>query len=81
MNTRPLNEEYWISTSCHNIEELQRAEQLGLDFCIISPVKQTPSHPAARPMGWENFNALARETGIPVYALGGMHAEDLSAAR
>ena len=77
LRRRPLTEAYWISTSCHNIQELKHAENLSLDFCVVSPVKKTASHPDADPMGWDEFKTLTSKTGLPVYALGGMRSDDL----
>jgi 8-oxo-dGTP diphosphatase len=62
----------WCAASCHNAEELRRAEQLGCDFALLSPVLATLSHPGAPHLGWENFAAIAAGSSIPVYALGGL---------
>jgi thiamine monophosphate synthase len=32
------------------------------------------------PLGWDGFTTLARGTGIPVFALGGMRQDDLETA-
>jgi 8-oxo-dGTP diphosphatase len=80
LNKRPLKEDYWISTSCHNIRELKWAEQLGVDFCLIAPVKNTASHSDVSPLGWDHLKTLIASTGLPVYALGGLQAEDLKDA-
>ncbi|MCF7971242.1 MAG: Nudix family hydrolase, partial [Methylococcaceae bacterium] len=34
-----------VAASCHNLQELRQAEQLGLDFVVLSPVNKTASHP------------------------------------
>lgn len=65
----------WCSASCHSAEELLRAEKLGCDFALLSPVLTTKSHPGAPHLGWENFSAIAKESSIPVYALGGLSHE------
>lgn len=62
----------WLSASCHCPEQLEKAQSLGLDFVTLSPVQVTRSHPETEPMGWERFSALAAETQIPVYGLGGL---------
>lgn len=72
----------WCSASCHNANELRRAEALGCDFALLSPVLPTQSHPGAPHLGWENFAAIAAGSSIPVYALGGLqHADMLTALR
>ena len=67
--------------SCHNADELQKAHALDLDYALLSPVKKTPSHPTANPLGWDTFSALIEHSTIPVYALGGMELNDLHAAK
>ena len=71
----------WCCASCHNSEELFRAEQLGLDFVVLGPVLPTLSHPELSTLGWQKFAALIRDYPLPVYALGGLRQEDLSIAQ
>ncbi len=66
-----------VGSSCHTLAELQRAQQLQLDFALLSPVLPTRSHPEATPMGWETFAHMIEGLEIPVYALGGMHSKYL----
>jgi 8-oxo-dGTP diphosphatase len=66
----------WCAASCHNTEELRRAETLGCDFALLSPVLPTQSHPGAPHLGWENFAAIVAGSTIPVYAMGGLKPED-----
>ena len=70
----------WCGASCHNAEELARAEQLELDFAVLAPVLPTLSHPGSPTLGWQKFAALIRNCSIPVYALGGLRPEDLTTA-
>lgn len=70
----------WCGVSCHNAEELFRAEQLGMDFAVLAPVLPTLSHPGSATLGWQRFAALIRDCSIPVYALGGLRREDLTTA-
>jgi 8-oxo-dGTP diphosphatase len=70
----------WCAASCHNAEELRRAEALGCDFAVLSPVLSTQSHPGALHLGWEGFAAVAAGSTIPVYALGGLKHEDMKTA-
>lgn len=70
----------WCGASCHNAEELRRAEQLGCDFALLSPVLATQSHPGATHLGWEKFAAIAAGSSIPVYALGGLTHTDMHTA-
>ncbi len=70
----------WCAASCHSAEELRRAEVLGCDFALLSPVLATQSHPGAPHLGWENFAAIAAGSAIPVYALGGLQLGDMETA-
>jgi 8-oxo-dGTP diphosphatase len=70
----------WCAASCHNAEELRRAEELGCDFALLSPVLPTQSHPGAPHLGWENFAAITAGSSIPVYALGGLTHDDMQTA-
>ena len=70
----------WCAASCHSLEELQRAEALGCDFALLSPVLPTLSHPGAAHLGWQNFAAIAAKSSIPVYALGGLEWGDMTTA-
>jgi 8-oxo-dGTP diphosphatase len=78
---RPLGQDRLIGASCHNRNELMRAQDLGLDFAVLSPVRPTLSHPQAAPLGWEGFRRLVDQTAMPIYALGGMGAGDLTQAK
>ena len=71
----------WCGASCHAEDELRLAEGLGADFAVLAPVRATPSHPDAIPLGWERFREIAAGASIPVYALGGVVPGDLERAR
>jgi 8-oxo-dGTP diphosphatase len=70
----------WCAASCHSVEELRRAEALGCDFALLSPVLPTKSHPGAPHLGWEQFSAIAAGSSMPVYALGGLNHADMQTA-
>lgn len=70
----------WCAASCHSSEELRRAEALGCDFALLSPVRPTKSHPGAPHLGWEKFASIAAGSAIPVYALGGLTRDDMETA-
>jgi len=64
--------DYLVSASCHDEEELKLAESQGADFCFLSPVFPTQSHPGAPCLGAKKFITLASKVSIPVVALGGI---------
>ena len=65
------------AASCHTREELERAMALELDFAVLGPVLEKGG---AQPLGWPRFAELARDSGIPVYAIGGLQPRDLDTA-
>lgn len=69
-----------LAASCHDESEVEQANRLGLDFIVISPVKQTASHPQAVPLGWEGLWRLTERARMPAFALGGMGGNDLEQA-
>ncbi len=81
LRTRPLSARHWVAASVHNREELDLAAALYIDFVVLGPVRPTPTHPHAAPLGWGRFAELCAATNLPVYALGGMRAEHASVAR
>jgi 8-oxo-dGTP diphosphatase len=78
---RPLPREKLVAASCHDQTELAHARAIGCDFCVLSPVLPTASHPGAPTLGWERFRQLAVAASMPVYALGGMQPEHVTTAR
>lgn len=71
----------WVAASCHNLLELQHAQNIGVDFVVLAPVLSTATHPEAETLGWERFAELVSMINLPVYALGGMAESCLITAR
>jgi 8-oxo-dGTP diphosphatase len=71
----------WLAGSCHNKVELLLAEQLGVDFAVLSPVSETTSHPEVEPIGWDTFKMLVAEVAFPVFALGGLGSESIARSK
>ena len=59
----------------HDLAEIRAAEEAGAALVFLSPVFATRSHPDAPVLGPAKFEALARQTDLPVIALGGMDRE------
>ena len=81
LQSRPLPESYLVGASCHNQEELAKAETMQLDYAFLSPVLQTATHPESKPLGWDRFAQLCRDSCLLIYALGGLQATDLKQAQ
>ncbi len=81
LTKRPVSDDLLLAASCHSREELDHAAEIGADFCVVSPVARTSTHPGIVGMGWGRFSELAAASTIPVYALGGLRPQDLVHAR
>ncbi|MEX1196676.1 MAG: Nudix family hydrolase [Pseudohongiellaceae bacterium] len=78
---RPVAEDLLLGASCHTIEELAMAMELGADYATLSPVQETASHPGAVTLGWERFAEMLKGMNLPVYAQGGLGRNELDEAR
>ncbi|MDX1351663.1 MAG: Nudix family hydrolase [Thiomicrorhabdus sp.] len=78
---RPITEDKLLGVSTHTDNDIEQALRLQADFILLSPVKETSSHPGVPGIGWENFAQKVKEIPIPVYALGGMKTEDTPIAK
>ncbi len=81
LERRPLSGEALVGASCHDLAQLQAAQRLGCDFAVLGPVQATASHPGAAPLGWEAFERLREQVSLPIYAIGGLAADDIGTAR
>jgi 8-oxo-dGTP diphosphatase len=77
---RPLDHAFLIGASCHDIDELEHAATIGVDFAVLGPVMPTRSHPIDGALGWARFAELCANLPLPIYALGGMSLHDLPTA-
>lgn len=62
-----------ISASAHNAKALRRAGNMGVDFAILGPAFNTLSHPTTNSLGVLGFTLLARQSPVPVVAVGGIN--------
>ncbi len=65
-----------LSSSCHNLEELQKSHQYGANFAMLSPVFPTQSHAGSPALGIDTFKQIAEKSPLPIIALGGIHANN-----
>lgn len=71
----------YVAASCHNQAELEIANCIKCDFVTLSPVHIASCHPEAATIGWQGFSKLAKLATMPVFALGGVGADDLATAQ
>ncbi len=64
----------WRSMAVHSLAEGAVARRRGADLIFISPVFTTRSHLGAAALGPVRAALIARRTGLPAIALGGMQA-------
>lgn len=70
-----------IGVSVHDEADMRAARLLSADFVVLGHVRETPSHPGAAGMGWDEFTRRAARAGLPVFAIGGLSSADLGEAR
>ncbi len=80
LRERPLDSRYVVGASCHDRQEIEHACAMNLDFAVVSPVRETASHPGAKALGFSGLRDLTERADLPVYALGGMAEMDLGRA-
>lgn len=80
LERRPLPRDRWVSASCHDPREIERAVAFDCDFIVLAPVLQTPTHPGTPALGWTEFARLSALSPLPVFALGGLAPGDLDTA-
>jgi 8-oxo-dGTP diphosphatase len=78
LRERPLGAHHLVAASCHDWHELKHACAMNLDFAVVSPVRETASHPGAKTLGFTGLRELTEQADLPIYALGGMAETDLS---
>ncbi|MGQ5525364.1 Nudix family hydrolase [Chitinimonas sp. PSY-7] len=68
----------WCGASVHNVTELAKAAELGLDYAVLGTIKPSQSHPDGQPIGWNGFSELVGQGWpFPVYGIGGLAEADI----
>ena len=71
---RVRRRDWMVTAAAHSPLAIRLAARRGVDAVLLSPVFATASHPDASPLGPLRFTRWARESPLPVYALGGIDA-------
>ena len=71
-----------LGGSCHNEKEISLASNLGLNYCILGPVKDKliDKKIITKGMGWDKFSDTAKKSSIRSYAIGGLSNDDFETA-
>jgi thiamine-phosphate pyrophosphorylase len=69
-----LGQKSLVGVSCHDLDGSLRAQDEGADFITLGPVFPSPSK--GPEMGLESFRKITSRLTLPVFALGGITAEN-----
>ena len=68
-----------IGASTHSLREAEEAQRAGADFILFGPVYFTPTKAAyGNPQGLELLKEVVEKISLPVYAIGGIKAENIA---
>jgi thiamine-phosphate pyrophosphorylase len=77
-----IGEKKMIGASTHSMKEALAAERAGADFILFGPVYFTPSKAVyGEPQGLERLREVVEKISLPVYAIGGVKAENIVAVK
>lgn len=71
-SAEPASERLLRFASCHDVESLRHVERVGIDGVVLGSVSPTATHPGGATLGWDGFAALAAQSNLPAYAIGGV---------
>jgi thiamine-phosphate pyrophosphorylase len=75
--TRRIFPEALVGASAHSLERAKEAAAAGADFVLFGPVFATPSKARfGKPQGLDALAIVARDAGVPVFAIGGITPEN-----
>jgi len=67
-----------VGVSVHSLEEALKAQKKGASYVIYSHIFATECKKGLVPKGIEKLAEVCKELSIPVYALGGINADNIS---
>lgn len=73
-----LEQMHLIGTSVHSVEEAKEAEQLGANYVTAGHIFTTDCKAGLEPRGIEFLEKVCENVRIPVYAIGGIHPENIA---
>jgi thiamine-phosphate diphosphorylase len=74
---RGMDKDFLIGASVHSLEGARSAERDGADYIVFGPIFATSSKEIyGKPQGLEKLADICSEISIPVFAIGGITAEN-----
>jgi thiamine-phosphate pyrophosphorylase len=73
----PLPEGYQYGTSVHSVADAAKAQQLRVSWMFAGNVYETDCKKGLPGRGLDFLTAVCRESGVPVYGIGGITPERL----
>jgi thiamine-phosphate pyrophosphorylase len=70
-----------ITAAAHSAHAVLRAHLSGAHAVLLSPIFATQSHADRTPLGRSRLRTIARTSPIPIYALGGIDAENVESLK
>lgn len=70
-----------ITAAAHSAHAVLRAHLSGAHAVLLSPIFATQSHTDRVPLGISRLRTIARTSPIPIYALGGVDAENMESLK
>lgn len=67
-----------IGTSIHSAFELDEAEGFGCNYALFGHIFETLSKPLLQPRGVCELTKICQKSKIPIYAVGGINAENIA---
>ncbi|MDE6538605.1 MAG: thiamine phosphate synthase [Ruminococcus sp.] len=64
--------------SVHSVEEAVEAEKMGVDYVIVGHIFETDCKKGLAPRGLDFLNQVCNAVKIPVYAIGGINADNIN---
>tara|TARA_E500000331_G_C16956591_1_gene582975 strand:+ start:51 stop:692 length:642 start_codon:yes stop_codon:yes gene_type:complete len=79
INKRPRTKKHMVLTAAaHSFATTLKAQKLGFDAVLLSPVYNSESHPNEPTMGHRKLASICSLTKIPIIALGGINTKNIT---
>jgi thiamine-phosphate pyrophosphorylase len=66
-----------IGVSCHSIEDIEKACELGADYVTVGHIFKTECKKNLPPKGINFLKEVCKSVSIPIYAIGGINSDNL----